>query len=68
MLVMEGTARVGQPALSARAHTWLQNQGYLYAFAHIFDRVCYGNQIEHRLNNVSHPSTIANPVNDFSTI
>lgn len=28
-----------------------------YAFAHIFDRVCYENQIEHRLTKVNHPWT-----------
>lgn len=28
-----------------------------YAFAHIFDRVCHENQIEHRLTKVNHPWT-----------
>jgi transposase InsO family protein len=28
-----------------------------YAFAHIFDRVCFENNIEHRLTKVGHPWT-----------
>jgi transposase InsO family protein len=51
------------PALPYRIHTVLTDNGIQFtnraldahAFAHIFDRVCCENGIEHRLTKVRHP-------------
>jgi len=52
-------------ALPYRIHTILTDNGIQFtnrkkdalAFMHIFDRVCYENEIEHRLTKVNHPWT-----------
>lgn len=52
-------------AVPYRLHTVLTDNGIQFtnrkkdqwAFAHIFDRVCHENQIEHRLTKVNHPWT-----------
>jgi hypothetical protein len=52
-------------AVPYHIHTVLTDNGIQFtnrkkdqwAFAHIFDRVCYENQIEHRLTKVNHPWT-----------
>jgi transposase-like protein len=52
-------------AVPYRIHTVLTDNGIQFtnrkkdqwAFAHIFDRVCHENQIEHRLTKVNHPWT-----------
>jgi transposase InsO family protein len=51
--------------LPYKAHTILTDNGIqftnrkqdVYAFPHIFDRVCEENEIEHRLTKVNHPWT-----------
>jgi transposase InsO family protein len=55
--------RVLLQALPYRIHTVLTDNGIQFtnralnarAFAHIFDRVCRENRIEHRLTKVRHP-------------
>lgn len=52
-------------AVPCKIHTVLTDNGiqfcnherHLYAFQHIFDRVCVSNSIEHRLAKINHPWT-----------